>query len=250
MGVIRLPKAYAAREHKARNSIEMLEADLQFINEEFFAERVLPGQLDILWAQGWRHFGTHFFRYSIGFYGFDIRRVIPLRIRLADFAFSKSQRRVLRQNADLVTEIKPLGITPDAERLFLRHKIRFRENIPESLFNFITPNEAGSPCETMQVSVSHNERLIAESYFDVGQSALSGIYAMFDPEYSHRSLGIFTLLKEIEFARETNRDLYYLGYCYEGNSFYDYKKRFAGTEAFDWSGNWGAFPAETQSPRE
>ena len=72
--------------------------DLHFINEEFYADAVTPAQLDRLLADGWRHFGTHFFRYNLAVYRDEIRRVIPLRIRVADFQLSKSQRRVLRRN--------------------------------------------------------------------------------------------------------------------------------------------------------
>ena len=49
------------------------------------------------------------------------------------------------------------------------------------------------------------------------------------------------MLKEIEYALSTNRDYYYEGYAYEGESFYDYKKRFSGLECFDWSGHWEEF---------
>ncbi len=35
--------------------------DLVLINEEFFADGVRPAQMDDLLAEGWRHFGTHFF---------------------------------------------------------------------------------------------------------------------------------------------------------------------------------------------
>ena len=61
---------------------------------------------------------------------------------------------------------------------------------------------------------------------------------MFEPTVTDRSLGIFTMLKEIEWAIETGRKFYYLGYAYEERSFYDYKKRFRGTEAFDWDDEW------------
>jgi arginine-tRNA-protein transferase len=67
---------------------------------------------------------------------------------------------------------------------------------------------------------------------------------MFEPDAAHRRLGIFTLLKEIEYAIETGKEFYYLGYAYEGRSFYDYKKRFRGSEAFDWAGNWKTFDVQ------
>jgi len=217
----------------------MLAADL--INQEFFAESITPQQLDLLLADGWRHFGTHFFRYNFGVHEFEIRAVIPLRIRLADFRFSKSQRRVIRKNADLKLEILPVHITPEKELLFDRHKLRFKFGIPDSIYDFISVDP---PCETFEINASLNDRVIAASFLDIGADSVSSVYAMFEPAEASRSLGIFTLLKEIEFAREKGKEFFYLGYCYEGGSFYDYKKRFAATEMYDWQGNWKRFEPE------
>src|SRR5690349_3311596 len=108
----------------------MLLGDAPFINEQFFADQVSPVQLDALLSDGWRHFGRHFFRYSYAFYETDIRVVIPLRIRLDDFALSKSQRRTLKRNTDLTTFIRPIEITDDVQRLFHTHKGRFRNGVP------------------------------------------------------------------------------------------------------------------------
>ena len=200
--------------------------------------------MDDLLAAAWRHFGTNFFRYSIGIHGFDIRRVIPLRIRLADRTFTKSQRRALRRNADLDVRISPLNITPQAKQLFHKHKQRFKTGVPDSIYEFVSGTLEESPSETMQLSVFDRDRLLAESYFDVGESTVSGIYGMFDPDESARGLGVFRLLKEIEFAADSGKEFYYLGYSYEGESFYDYKKRFRATESFDWLGNWEPFEPE------
>lgn len=209
------------------------------INEEFYADAITPGQLDLLLADAWRHFGTHFFRYNLGIYHDEIRRVIPLRIRLADFQSSKSQRRNLRNNSDLRVEIRPIKITPESEDLFQRHKQRFDHGLPTSIYDFLSIEPASIPCEAREVAVYDNDRLVAVSYFDLGLTTTSGIYAAFDPEMRKRGLGIFTMLKEIEFSINAGKDFYYQGYAYEGESFYDYKKRFAATEEFDWNGSWG-----------
>ena len=222
----------------------MHDAGPTFINEYFHAARVSPAQMDELLAGAWRHFGTYFFRYSIGIHGFDIRRVVPLRIRLRDHSFTKSQRRALRRNAGLEVRISPLNITPQAEQLFHKHKRRFKTGIPDSILEFVSATMDESPAETMQLSVLDGDRLIAESYFDVGEATLSGIYGMFDPDESARGLGVFTLLKEIQFAAASGKEFYYLGYSYEGESFYDYKKRFRATEVFDWAGKWEPFVPE------
>lgn len=216
----------------------MLEAGVRYINEVFESPCVTRCQLDLLLAEGWRHFGCYFFRYSLGLHESEIRLVIPLRIRLSNFSLSKSQRRVLRRNDDLRTEIRPVEITNEVHELFERHKQRFKFGVPESIYDFLSEDPAHVPGETLEVNVKLDGRLAAVSYFDVGEKALSAIYAMFDPDLSHRGLGIFTMLKEIEFAIASGKELYYQGYSYEGHSFYDYKKRFRGTEAFDWRGKW------------
>lgn len=216
----------------------MLSNEFRLINEEFYAENVLPEQMDSLWANGWRHFGTHFFRYNVGFLRNELRYVLPLRVDLARFRFSKSQRRNLRHNSDLLVVIRPIDLTPEAHKLFERHRTRFEYGAPDSIFTFLSSAPAISPCEAKEICVYEEDRLLAVSYFDVGSRSVSGVYAMFDPAVAHRGLGIFTMLKEIEYASAIGRRFYYQGYAYEGESFYDYKKRFQATEVFDWAGNW------------
>ncbi|CAN5342431.1 hypothetical protein BH20ACI1_BH20ACI1_24210 [soil metagenome] len=215
--------------------------ELFFINEEFDTLNVSPKQLDTLLANGWRHFGTQFFRYNFSFYDGRICQVFPLRIRLADFSVSKNKRRILTKNRDLQVIIRPIEITEEKEKLFEVHKYRFNHSIPFSIYDFLSFNANCVPCEALEVGVYNKGNLIAASFFDVGETAISSIYAMFAPEEKSRSLGIFTMLVEIDFARKCGKDFYYQGYCYDGNSFYDYKKRFRALEKFDWKGNWENF---------
>jgi arginine-tRNA-protein transferase len=225
----------------------MFAGDVPFINEQFFANSISPLHLDRLLADGWRHFGTHFFRYSYGFYELDIRRVLPLRIRLNKFTLSKSLRRTLAKNADLKTVVRPIEITPECERLFDLHKQRFKSGLPNSIYDFLSHRPDHEPCTARELAVyGDKKQLIAVSYFDIGERTNSGIYAMFDPAESGRRLGIFTMLKEIELAVESGREFYYQGYAYEGSSFYDYKKQFRGNEYFDWQGNWKTLDCELQ----
>jgi arginine-tRNA-protein transferase len=211
---------------------------MRFINEEFYSSKVSPEQMDAFWAGGWRHFGTYFFRYNLGFYEAEIRRVFPLRISLKDFSFSKSQRRVFKKNQDLQAVIRPVEITAEKELLFELHRQRFKRDAPFSLYDFLSYDAARVPCEALEVCVYRGTELLAASFFDVGARAVSSIYAMFAPSETSRSLGIFTMLLEIQWARENNKDFFYQGYAYEGNSFYDYKKRFRALEKFDWNGAW------------
>ena len=215
-----------------------------YLNERFTASQITPHQMDFILAKGWRHFGTEFFRYNFGFYENEIRRVFPLRIRTANFILSKSQHRILRKNADLSVKIQPIFIDREKEKMFDSHKKRFSHGTPETIFDFLSREPAEIPCEALEIGVYRAEKLLAASFFDVGETSVSSIYGMFDPQEHSRSLGIFTMLLEIEFARKHGKAFYYQGYCYEGNSFYDYKKRFSALESYDWHGNWTDFSAQ------
>ena len=145
-------------------------------------------------------------------------------------ACSKSQRRVLKKNQDLQIVFRPIEITAEKENLFERHKGRFNHAIPDSLYDFLSFEPANVPCEALEVCVYENKKLLAASFFDVGATAVSAVYAMFEPIEFSRSLGIFTMLLTIEHASKIGKTFYYPGYAYEGNSFYDYKKRFSALE--------------------
>lgn len=209
-----------------------------FINESFNAEKVTRDEMDLLLADGWRNFGTEFFRHNLALYENEIRRVLALRIRLADHALSKSQRRTIQKNQDLAVIMRPISITAEAEQLFIKHRTRFNESVPDSLYTFLSFWPESVPCEAKECAVYDGDTLIAVSYFNFGNVSSSGIYAMFDPEISGRRLGIFTMLKEIEYSANAGLTYYYPGYAYEGRSFYDYKKRFAALEYYDWESEW------------
>lgn len=214
------------------------------LDDAFICAAVPAEVMDQAWAAGWRHFGRYFFRYSTqessdG----DLQTITPLRIDLAACTFTKSQRRVLSKNTDLRSDIVPAAINGEMCELFQRHKQRFTHNIPDTLETFLGPDPAHGPCECRMLRVFDGARLIAVSFFDVGQQAASSVYAMFEPEYARRSLGIFTMLLEIQHCREAGLHWLYPGYATREASVYDYKKQFCGTEFLDWSaGAWLPLP--------
>lgn len=233
-----MPCYNACERHKLQ--VQTVNAD-PYLYDQFSASVVPPEGMDELWAAGWRHFGPRFFRYSLHFdprAGWQV--VQPLRIDLARFALSKSQRRVRNRNADVRWEIIPARADAEVQALFHEHKTRFTENVPESLFDFISAERpAVLPCECLEVRALLDERLVAASFLDVGRAAASSIYGVFDPELSRRSLGILTMLREIEYAMARGLRHYYPGYATRGSSVYDYKKRFRGLETLDWTtGTW------------
>jgi arginyl-tRNA--protein-N-Asp/Glu arginylyltransferase len=195
-------------------------------------------KMDEFWDTGWRHFGPFFFRRYFLECGDQIMAVQPLRVVLDQFRPSKSQRRVLRRNQDLTSTVRPTVLDHELRKMFAAHVLRFTFNVPPSLESFLGDQPDQVPCENVAVTVRAGDRLVAASFLDLGNSAVSSVYAIFDPAESRRSLGIFTMLKEIEIAQERGCRHYYPGYACHEPSAYDYKKRFAGLEWYDWEGKW------------
>ncbi len=204
-------------------------------------QNVPPWELDILLAEGWRHFGTFFFQDRMGWNNDKLSSIIPLRINLKDFRLSKSQKKILRKNKDTRIVIRDAFIDEQKETLFYKHCARFKQNVPQSIYDFVSHHPSYLPCHTLECCLyDAQDTLYAVSFFDVGQVSTSSVYAMFDPDYSRMSPGLHTLLLEILYALQNNKKYLYTGYAFQENSHYDYKKKFTGTECYDWQGNWYA----------
>jgi leucyl-tRNA---protein transferase len=194
---------------------------------------ISPEEFDRRLVDGWFHYNWAYRRFSrSGNYS-----AVPLRIRLRDFKLSKSQRRVMRINADVEVEVAALdGMNDDEANLFRRHETRFGKNGPGTV---ILPGGRGE--FNKKVRVRDGERLIAVSYMETGATSGHGYYAIYDPEIAWRSLGILTLLKEIEYAKSVGKEYYYLGYAYKEPTLFDYKKRFHALEHYNWVDGWHDF---------
>lgn len=211
----------------------------RMIHQAFECASVPPEMMDRLWAAGWRHFGPRFFRHSLDMLDDRPVTITPLRLDLEKFTPGKSQRRVLRRNAGTRCEFVPASLSPEARAMFHAHKTRFKDNIPDDLGDFLSDDPATAPCPCVECRVWVGADLAAISFLDLGATAASAVYGVFDPAHSRRSLGVFTMLMEIEHSRARGRRFYYPGYATLEPGPYDYKKQFQGAEYLDWeTGGW------------
>ncbi len=206
--------------------------------EYFLCWRADAGRMDALWAEGWRHFGPIFFRYRRWRHGGRSLTVTPLRMELSRFGPSRSQRRVLARNRDLRVEVGPTALDAETRAMFEAHRRRFRADVPDSLHDFLSHEPSEVPCRNETIRVHAGRRLVAAHFLDVGRSATSSVYSMFDPAESRRSLGVYTILLAVERSRRLGCLHYYPGYACREPSPYDYKKNFDGLEEYDWRGRW------------
>jgi leucyl-tRNA---protein transferase len=220
----------------------MQQPNFQEAFKEGYLPHATPDDMDWLLADAWRHFGTTFFRNRLDFFDDKWVSIIPLRINLAKFSFSKHHKKLLHRQQKTTIKYQAIMIDSKRELMFQNHIQRFKDNVPTSIFDFLGYEAGISPCAALECALyDENEKLYACSYFDASSNAISSIYAMFDTDYSKQSPGLHTLLAEILFAIEHQKQYLYLGYAHDVASHYDYKKQFNGLEFYDWEGNWADY---------
>ena len=215
-------------------------------SQNFLCLSVPPPKMDQLWAEGWRHFGIFFFQYRSSLHDGKHFTVMPLRVDLERFALTRSQKRVIKINQDARVAIRPSFIDEAKMRLFAKHRLRFSENVPSSLDDFLSPVPDTVPCPNLELCVYVDAELVGVTFLDLGGIATSAVYAIFDPALAKRSLGIFMMLRSMQFSREHGFRYYYPGYAYHEPFNYDYKKQFHGLEYLEWKVDWRPYVGNGQ----
>ena len=197
--------------------------------EYFFGAGLSEEELNELLENGWRKFGFYYFRPDC----VECFECAPIRVLTEKFKPSKSQRRVLRKNQMIEVKYGPLVYKNRIYEIYRDHSIkRFNKESDEESFytSFYTLS-----CPSMQSEYYLEDKLIGVGFLDRSNVSLSSVYFVFDTEYTDLNLGTFSILKEIEHARELELKYYYLGYYIKDNQSMSYKNRFHPNEKFNWS---------------
>lgn len=178
---------------------------------------------------------------------------VPVRIRVSGMEPSRSQRTVMRRNADLSHAVAPLVATEEQYALFLRYQ-RSRHadgEMATMTFHDYRMMVEESPIDTHMVEFRNGDgRLIAVCLTDRVRDGLSAVYKFYDPDESRRSLGTRVVLWHIDRARELSLPYVYLGYWIAESRKMAYKARFTPMEALI-DGAWQSLPRRdaTTEPR-
>lgn len=183
-----------------------------------------PGYLDRLLAQGWFRYGQSFQKPEVICIDDEVCDVLNIRLNLKEHTFSKSQKKILRKNDKKFTvKIKKASITEEKENLYQKNQFRFKGFLTKNLEDFLTFGFGHSVFNTYQIDVYDNKKLVAFSYFDLGNNSMAALLGIIDWNYKKESLGIYTMLKELEFAKQKKLKLYYPGPITVQASTFDYK---------------------------
>lgn len=181
-------------------------------------------QCESLILHGWRRFGTMLFRPICQ----ECRKCESLKIDVSRHTPSKSERRILRKNARLQTIIQHPTLTREHLELFdkyhrYKHQTRSWDAPKVDPKNYYASFVQGHGDFGFEVLYFDNGRLIAVDLIDILDEGISALYCYYDPDYNARSLGRYTLLQQIEFARRLDLRWVYLGYYVEGCQSLAYK---------------------------
>ena len=160
------------------------------------------------------------------------------RISSSEFNPSKSQKRILSKNSDIVRVVNP-PLATDAQFDLFKQYITARH--PNGGMSDMDADDFTAMIEETNVESRLIEyyakkngelELISFSLVDILDDGISMVYSVFNPDFKEKSLGTYMILDHNALALEMGLHYVYLGYWVKGSTKMDYKKRFSPLEVF------------------
>lgn len=164
---------------------------------------------------------------------------VPVRLRVAYFSPSRSQRRAWKRHQELETRILPLGFSDEHFQLYSRYqKIRhpgggMDHDDAGQYRNFLMQSNVDSAL----VEFREDGALRMVSIVDKLDDGLSAVYAFYDCASVGASYGVFNVLWLTEWSRKLGLPYLYLGYWIAESRKMAYKADFRPVEGLlggDW----------------
>jgi arginine-tRNA-protein transferase len=192
----------------------------EWVTHWFATRQIRPAFYERLISKGFRRSGIMFYQNHCP----DCTACKPIRVDVQRFRPSGSQRRVLRKNRDVTISRRPVTFEV-GDFLLYRNYCEQRHSSspdPEGYAHFLVISPV--PTDIMRYYV--NDRLVGLGWIDILPHSLSSVYFSFNTTFSSRSLGTFSILRQIELCRELNKDWLQLGFWVQACQNMAYKSRF------------------------
>lgn len=142
------------------------------------------------------------------------RACVPVRVRVADFAPNRTQRRCLARNRALDARFLPLDFHDTHFALYRKYQATrhagggMDQDDSAQYSQFLL----SSNVDSVLVEFRDRDALVMVSVIDQVEDGLSAVYTFFDPERVRDSLGAYGVLWQIDLARRLDLPYVYLGY--------------------------------------
>lgn len=206
-----------------------------------------PEALDAYLERGWYRMGQSVFTCRFVTFHGRLYPTIWIRLPLERYTFSKSLRRRMSRNSRRfeIAVGAPSAMSDEKEALYQRYRDSFDGELAPSLEEALFDGDGRDIFDTREVTIRDDGRLVAFSFFDLGAESIESIIGVYDPDYKSHSLGLHTMLLEVEHAQSRGLRYFYPGYVVPGYKAFDYKLRLgtAELEYFDLDSEaWSPYP--------
>lgn len=164
---------------------------------------------------------------------------ISVRVVVDEFVETKSFRRIMNANKNLIGTIIPPSPTSEQFSLFRKYLDDRHANGGMAEMTSLDYAMMVEDTHVDTMMIEYRERgpdtgitgkgegdLIAVVLTDILSNGLSMVYSFFDTEADYQSLGTFMILDQIRMARKRGLPYVYMGYWVEGSRKMEYKRRF------------------------
>ncbi|MBE9539615.1 MAG: arginyltransferase [Proteobacteria bacterium] len=203
-------KVYTTYPHSC-SYLEDQEAVTLFVDPKHTVDKALYSSLSGL---GFRRSGSHIYRPHCE----ACNACIPSRIPVAEFRMSRGQRRTWNRNQDLVVEESETIIDDAAYQLYTNYiEMRHKDGdmyppVREQYESFLNNPWQCTRYYRFYLPENGQQTLVAIAVADFLDDGQSAIYTFFDPTQEKRSLGTYTILWQVDNARNSGLNYLYLGY--------------------------------------
>ena len=152
---------------------------------------------------------------------------IPIRLPVADFQPSRSQKRAYQQHQTLDASISTPAFDQAHFELYqayqiARHEGNAAEETAEQYRNFLVQSNVDS----LFISFTLNGVLKIVSVVDIVEDGVSAVYTFYDSADSKASYGTFSILWLIDWCKQLKLPYLYLGYWIQNSKKMAYKENF------------------------